>query len=73
VAAKVKLTKPRDLHGLVKLHVEAWSRLNKLIDLCTKQRDAGNMKLARETFAQVERLLAEITALEERVRPKRAG
>jgi hypothetical protein len=66
----LKRKKPHGIYDLLKLHIDAWGRLAELIDVCTKQRDAGNLKVARETFVQIERLLAEVTALEEIVKPK---
>jgi hypothetical protein len=62
-----------DIHDLLKLHIDAWGRLAELIDVCTKQRDAGHLKVARRTFVQIERLLDEVTALEAMVKPTDRG
>jgi hypothetical protein len=62
--------KQPDVHDLLKLHIESWGRLSELIQLCVKQRDAGDLSIARQTFLHAERLRDEITALEEIVRPK---
>jgi len=65
-------TRERDIHDLLTLHIDAWGRLAELIDVCTKQRDAGNLKVARRPFVQIERLRDEVTALEAMVRPRNA-
>jgi hypothetical protein len=62
--------KPRDIHDLLKIHIASWGRLSELIQVCIKQRDAGDLKIAHETFQHAERLRDEITALEEMVKPK---
>ena len=62
--------KKRDIHDLLKIHIGSWGRLSELIQLCVKQRDAGDLNIALETFQHAERLRDEITALEEMVRPK---
>jgi hypothetical protein len=60
--------KDPDIDDLMRLHIEAWSRLAELIDACKKQRDAGNLKVAQHTFRHARRLLDEINALEQGVR-----
>jgi hypothetical protein len=62
--------KDSDIHDLLKLHLEAWGRLAELIGICTKQRDAGNLKVVDKAFRHVRRLLDEINALEQMVGPK---
>ncbi len=61
--------KDRDIHDLLKIHINSWGRLADLIHLCIKHRDAGDLKIARQTFQHAERLRDEITALEEMVKP----
>jgi len=70
--AKKSAAKTHDIHDLLKLHIESWGRLSELIHLCTKQRDAGDLKITSETFKHAEHLRAEITALEEMARPKQS-
>jgi hypothetical protein len=68
--AKKSAAKRSDIYDLLKLHIESWGRLSDLIHLCMKQRDAGDLKIARKTFQHAERLRDEITALEQMVKPK---
>jgi len=53
---KKRAAKKRDIHDLLKIHIESWGRLLELIQLCVKQRDAGDLKIARKTFEQAEHL-----------------
>jgi hypothetical protein len=71
-AVKESAARTRDIYDLLKLHIESWGRLSDLIHLCMKQRDAGDLKIARKTFEQAEQLRAQIAALEEMVRPKQS-
>jgi hypothetical protein len=68
--AKQSPAKTRDIHDLLKIHIASWGRLSELIQVCIRQRDAGDLKIAQETFQHAERLRDEITALEEMVKPK---
>jgi hypothetical protein len=61
---KNETANPPDIHELLKLHLEVWGRLAEQIGTCTKQRDAGNMKVGQRTFVHVQRLLDEVRALE---------
>jgi len=70
--AKKRGKKDRDIHDLLKIHIESWGRLLELIQLCVKQRDAGDLKIARKTFEQAEQLRAEIAALEVMATPKQS-
>jgi hypothetical protein len=66
---KDSAAKPSDIHDLLKIQIESWGRLSELIQLCVKQRDAGDLNISHETFQHAERLRDEITALEEMVKP----
>ena len=55
---------PHNIHELLTLHVEASTRLVDLIDVFTKERDAGNLTVARQAIVQAQRLLDEIKALD---------
>lgn len=59
-----------EIHDLLRLHIDTWSRLAELIEICTKRRDAGDLKVTRETFTHAQRLRDEVAALEEMVRSK---
>jgi hypothetical protein len=61
---KCKTAKPRDIHDLLKLHIEALGRLSDLIEICTKKRDAGKLNVAQQTFVRAQRVLDEIRELE---------
>jgi hypothetical protein len=72
VPANQREGKNSDIHDLLILHVEAWGRLSELIDICSKHRDAGNLKVAQQTFCHARRLLDEVNALEQIVGPKQS-
>jgi hypothetical protein len=67
---KKRAAKIRDIHDLLKIHIESCGRLYELIHLCMKQRDAGDLKIALKTFEQAEHLRAEIAALQKMATPK---
>jgi hypothetical protein len=69
---KKRAAKIHDIHDLLKLHIESWGRLSDLIEVCARQRDAGNLTVARKTFQKAEQLRAEIAALEDMARPKQS-
>jgi hypothetical protein len=70
VPANQEGEKDHDIRDLLKLQFEAWGRLAEVIGSCTKQRDAGDLKVTPQTFRHVRRLLDEIVALEEMAKPK---
>jgi hypothetical protein len=70
--AKKHAAEPRDIHDLLKLHIESWGRLSEMIRLCVRQRDAGDLKITRKTFEQAKQLHAEIAALQEMATPKQS-
>jgi hypothetical protein len=51
------------------LLIDAWVRLAELIDVCAKQQEVGSLRLGQETFVRAQRLLDELTALEQMMRP----
>ena len=65
-----KSRKGPEVQDLLRLHLDSWGRLAKLIAICTKQRDAGVIKVARQAFTHAQRLRDEIAVLEELVAPK---
>jgi hypothetical protein len=56
----------KELHELL---VDAWVRLAELIEVCAKQREQGNLKVDQQTFVRAQRVLDEIAALEDMMRP----
>jgi hypothetical protein len=61
---------PREIDDLLKILIHSRSRLTELLDVCTTQRDAGQLRVFQQTTVQAERLLEEIRALEETLGPK---
>jgi hypothetical protein len=64
VAMKKETREPREIDKLLKILIHSRSRLSELLAVCTTQRDAGALKVLRESTVQAERLLDEIRALE---------
>jgi hypothetical protein len=62
--------KDPDIQDMLALQFEAWGRLAELIGISTKERDAGSLKVTKQTFRHVRRLLDEINALEQLLSPK---
>jgi hypothetical protein len=62
------MTKPHSIHDLL---TQAWFRLAELIEVCAKQRDAGNLKVEQQSLVRAQRVLDEIALLEEMLNPKR--
>ncbi len=60
----------REIDELLKLLIHSRTRLSELLDVCTTQRGAGELRVFQQTTLQAERLLYEIRALEEILEPR---
>jgi hypothetical protein len=67
---KNETREPREIDDLLKILIHSQSRLTELLEVCTTQRDAGELRVFQQTTVQAERLLDEIRALEEALVPK---
>lgn len=65
------MAKKPELHELLKQHMEAVARLNRLLERCREHRDAGRMKQAKKDLDEAEALHASIAAMEARLRRER--
>jgi hypothetical protein len=58
---------PPSIHDLL---TQARFRLTELIEVCAKQRDAGELKGHQQSLVRAQRVLDEIAILEEKLNPK---
>jgi hypothetical protein len=67
---KKETQEPREIDELLKILIHSRSRLSELLDVCTTQREAGALRVLRQSTIQAERLLHEIRALEATLGPE---